>query len=187
MTKLAGGWFAVLLAAWATTLCAAPHDLPTRTPEGPVEPHFKQMRMPPSRAVPLTDRSSYLLPADGNFQMQPLPRSLPRYTPGFVAAPPTFPQLAEPVAGQLTRTGVAHKQPGLRQMSIDPTLLPPPTITAGEVSFPIRSAPEHSTRLAPGRDALVRPRASYGPHWLMVEVENTPATPRSAKQPGLQD
>ena len=184
MTILVRAAVILTLISLVTPVRGAPHGLSTRVVDGPAGAHAMQMTPDRPRAVPLSAPSGFLMPSHGNFQQQPLDRSKPMYMPSF-AAPITVPQIMQPSAGQLTRTGTAHKEFGLRQTTIDPTLRTPATTTAGEAQAAIRTAPERSTRLAPGRDAE-RPRPSYGPQWLMVEVENIPATPKSALQPGLQ-
>lgn len=184
MSNFVRGAAVLMLILLVTPTSAGPHGLSTHTPQGPTSPHAKQMTPQKMSAVGPTLPSAFLSSPDGNFQAQPLDTTHPVYIRSF-AAPPTMPQIEHPSAGQLTRTGTAHKQFGLRELSIDPSAHTPATITAGEARLPIRSAPERSTRLSPGRDAVRRP-ASYGPHWLMVEVENLPATPHSAKQPGLE-
>jgi hypothetical protein len=136
------------------------------------------------RAAGPTLPSAFLSSGSGNFQAQPLNTTHEHYLPSFSAALET-PQFEHPSAGQSTMTGTAHKTFGLRQMSLDPSVWTTPTITAGSVAAPIRSAPERATRLAPGRDQQ-QPLPSYGPQWLMVEVENLPASPHSAEHPALQ-
>lgn len=162
----------------------SPHGLSTRVPQGPAGAHAMQMTPDRPRAVAPTLPSSFLMPGDGNFQAQPLDRAKPRYVPSFNATIEA-PSFEHPSAGQSTMTGTGHKQFGLRQMSIDPAARTPATITAGEARFAPRAAQERASRLAPGRDSTVV-RPSYGPQWLMVEVENLPATPKEGFQPGLQ-
>ncbi len=184
MTMLVRAAIIVTLILLVTPVRGGPHGLSTRVVEGPAGAHAMQMTPDRPRAVAQSLPSGFLMPSHGNFQAQPLDRTKPMYVPSF-QSPISVPWISQPSAGQLTRTGTAHKEFGLRQMSIDPAARTPATITAGEVSAAIRSAPERSTRLSPGLDPQ-RPRPSYGPQWLTVEVENTPATPESALQPGLQ-
>lgn len=174
----------VTLILLVTPARGGPHELSSRALEGPAGAHAMQMTPDRPRAVAESLPSGFLMPSHGNFQAQPLNRVKPMYVPSF-QSPISIPWIEQPSAGQLTRTGTAHKTFGLRQESIDPDARTPATITAGEASAAIRSAPERSTRLSPGLDPQ-RPRPSYGPQWLTVEVENLPATPEAALQPGLQ-
>lgn len=184
MSNIVRGAVFLTLLLLVTPTSGSPHELSTRSVRGPSGPVAKQMTPNRMQAVRQTLPSSFLMPGDGNFQAQPLEKTHVHYVPSF-AAPPTFPQIAQPSAGQSTMTGTGHKQFGLRQPSLDPAAHTPATITAGEAVAPIRSAPERSTRLSPGLNPQ-QPRASYGPQWLTVQVENLPASPKSALQPGLQ-
>lgn len=184
MTNIVRGTVILTLILLVTPTSGSPHGLSTRSVQGPAGAHAKQLTPDRLQAVPQTLPSSFLMPSVGNFQAQPLDSKKPMYVPSLNATFDT-PQFAQPSAGQSTMTGTGHKQFGLRQMSIDPTLPTPATITAGEAVAPIRSAPERSTRLSPGLNPQA-PRPSYGPQWLTVEVENLPAAPRSGYQPGLQ-
>jgi hypothetical protein len=173
----------------AATSQAGPHSLMTTRSVGSTTiPAVRQFTGGGPGVPRPTLPSAFVMPDDGNFQAPVLDRTKPMYVPSFNStfSTPTF---AEPSVGHLTRNGTELKETNLRTMSLDPSLRSSPTITAGQYRAAIRTAPERSTNLAPGRDEVrdtLRPNASYGPAWLSVELEAQAPTPHDGRRPGLQ-
>jgi hypothetical protein len=117
------------------------------------------------------------MPSDGNFHTQSFPRTKPIAQPGLVGGSFSMPGFEGHRSGALTTSGVPLKETSLREETLDTSKLSPASLTAKSWEMVNRSTPP--------RAAATRPTASYGPSWLMVDVNSAAAAPPDALHPGL--